>query len=93
MMLDYLRTYAHAPEAAQGRPDAAEIRRLEQFLGFVDNLLAAHNERAALRMATDAIAHAARNRIQSLDTVPAKIPIRRAKISALRSTYETLFMV
>ena len=59
-MPDYLRALSCAPEAPQERPSVAEIRQLEQFLGFVDSLLTAHNERLALRMASDAIAHAAR---------------------------------
>ena len=59
-MPDYLPTRFCALEAPQGAPSAAEMRRLEQFLGFVDSLLAAHNERLALRMATDAITSAAR---------------------------------
>ncbi len=60
MMPEYLRTPFCAPEALQERPSAAEIRQLERFLGWVDDQLAAHNARVALRMATDVIALAAR---------------------------------
>ncbi len=60
MMPNYLRAFARAPSAVQDRPDAAAIRRLERFLGFVDEKLAARDERVALRLANGAIAIASR---------------------------------
>jgi len=60
-MLAYLSARARTPETVVARPDAAEIERLERFLDYVDDLIAARNARFALGMGHHAIAFARRH--------------------------------